>query len=587
MFSYFCGLPVQTSFDMDYSFMQFLSLVGSLGMFLFGMKMLSESLQKVAGDKMRTILTAMTSTRFMGILTGLIVTSVVQSSSATTVMLVSFVNAGLISLTQSIGVIMGANIGTTFTAWMISLLGFKFSISAIALPLIGIALPLVFSKKNSRKSWGELLVGFSLLFMGLDFLKDSFPNISETPEVLSFLLKYTDHGMFSILLFVGIGTLLTVIIQSSSATMALTLIMCNSGWISFELAAAMVLGENIGTTITANFAAAVANVSAKRTALAHFIFNLFGVIWMLVIFNFFTNTVAHFTVKMGGLDPFQTPEGVPIALSIYHSAFNIINTLVLVFATPLIVKVVTRIIPSPEGEEEEFRLQHINIGLLSTAELSLIQAKKEIITYAKRTYKMYGFFKELFVETNDKNFYEIFERIEKYEDISDRVEVEIASYLTKISTYHLSDESSRRLRTMLNIIDDIESVSDSNYSLAKTLRRKRKANIWFNQEVRDNLNHIFQLADEAYRVMLHNLEQDYSEINLGQAYEAEDNINKFRNKLRKQHLKNVEEEKYKYQAGVIYNDLFSEAEKLGDYIINVSEDIAEISIGLKKGVAQK
>lgn len=572
---------------MDYSIMDFLRLVGSLGMFLFGMKMLSESLQKVAGDKMRTILTAMTSTRFMGILTGIIVTSVVQSSSATTVMLVSFVNAGLISLTQSIGVIMGANIGTTITAWMISLLGFKFSISALALPLIGVGFPLVFSKKNSRKSWGELLVGFSLLFLGLDFLKDSFPDISQSPEVLSFLFKYTDYGIFSTLLFVAIGTILTVIIQSSSATMALTLIMCNSGWISFDMAAAMVLGENIGTTITANLAAAVANVSAKRTAMAHLIFNIFGVIWMLFIFKFFTSTVANFTMKMGGLDPFQNPEGVPIALSIFHSSFNIINTFVLVFGTKLIVKIVTRIIPSPEGEEEEFRLQHIDIGLLSTAELSLIQAKKEIITYAKRTYKMYGFFKELFVETNEKNFMEIFERIEKYEEISDRVEVEIATYLKKISIHGLSDESSKRLRAMFNIINDIESVSDSNYSLAKALRRKRKANIWFNQEVRDNLNQMFQLADVAYEVMLHNLEQHYHEINLGPAYEAEENINRYRNKLRKEHLKNVEEEKYKYQAGVIYNDLFSEAEKLGDYIINVSEDIAEISNQLKKAATQK
>lgn len=571
---------------MNYSFIQFLTLVGSLGLFLFGMKMLSESLQKVAGDRMRTILAAMTSNRFKGILTGLIVTTVVQSSSATTVMLVSFVNAGLISLTQSVGVIMGANIGTTFTAWMISLLGFKFSISAISLPLIGIGFPLVFSKNHSRKSWGELLVGFALLFLGLDFLKNSVPNISESPEILAFLSNYTEGGVFSLLLFVAIGTILTVVIQSSSATMALTLVMCNSGWISFELAAAMVLGENIGTTITANIAAAVANVSAKRTARAHLIFNMFGVVWMLFIFKFFLNNIANFVMDMGGPDPFDpvNHESVPVALSIFHSAFNVINTFLLVFFTPYIVKLVTKLVPSRKGEEEEFRLQHINIGLLSTAELSLIQAKKEIITYAKRTYKMYGFFKDLFVETNEKKFKEIFERIEKYEEISDRVEVEIATYLTKISIHDLSDESSKRLQAMFNIINDIESVSDSNYNLAKTMRRKRKANIWFNQEVRDNLNYMFQLVDEAYMVMLENLEGSYGSINLGPAYEAEEKINQFRNKLRKQHLKNVEEEKYKYQAGVIYNDLFSEAEKLADYIINVSEDIAEINQPVKKAV---
>lgn len=569
---------------MDFSLLQLLKLVGSLGLFLFGMKMLSESLQKVAGDRMRTILAAMTSNRFKGILTGIVVTTVVQSSSATTVMLVSFVNAGLISLSQSIGVIMGANIGTTVTAWMISLLGFKFSISAIALPIIGLGFPFVFSKNNTRKSWGELLVGFSLLFLGLAFLKDSVPDISNNPEILSFLSNYTDKGVFSMLLFIGIGTILTVVIQSSSATMALTLVMCNSGWISFELAAAMVLGENIGTTITANFAAAVANVSAKRTAMAHLVFNLFGAFWVMLVFNTFIGYVADFAVNVGSQNPFETPEGVPVALSLFHSAFNIINTLVLVFFTPFIVKLVTRIVPAHSSEDEEFRLQHIGIGLLSTGELSLLQAKKEIINYGKRTYKMYGFFKDMFTETNEKNFKNLYDRIEKYEEISDRVEVEIATYLTKISIHDLSDESSRRLQAMLNIINDIESVSDSNYNLAKTLRRKRKANIWFNQEVRDNLNYMFTLADDAYRIMIENLEAGHANINLGPAYEAEEKINQFRNKLKKEHIKNVEEAKYKYQAGVIYNDLFSEAEKLGDYIINVSEAIAEINKPVKKAV---
>lgn len=562
--------------------MQFLTLVGSLGLFLFGMKMLSESLQKVAGDRMRNILAAMTSNRVKGILTGLLVTMVVQSSSATTVMVVSFVNAGLLSLVQSIGVIMGANIGTTFTAWMITLLGFKFSISAIALPLIGIGFPLIFSKNNTRRSWGELAVGFSLLFLGLDFLKNSVPNISEQPEILSFLSGYTSLGFFSLILFVAIGTLLTVVIQSSSATMALTLVMCNNGWISFELAAAMVLGENIGTTITANIAAAVANVSAKRAARAHLIFNIIGVFWMLAVFRPYTGVIGSFLVDMGDESPFMSPESVPVALSIFHSSFNLINTLLLVWFTPIIVKVVTRLVPIKESEEEEFKLKHIEIGLLSTSELSLLQAKKEIVTYAKRTYRMYGFVRELFRETNEKNFHNLFERIEKYENISDRVEVEIATYLNKVSAHDLSDESSRRLQAMFKIISEIESISDSNYNLAKTLRRKRVANIWFNQEIRDNLNHMFDLVDEALNVMLDNLQVGYANINLGPAYEAEERINQFRNKLKDEHIKNVEENKYKYQAGVIYNDLFSEAESLGDYIINVSEDIAEINKPSKK-----
>ena len=571
---------------MNYGLLDFLTLVGSLGLFLFGMKMMSESLQKVAGDKMRNILAAMTSNRFKGILTGMLVTMVVQSSSATTVMVVSFVNAGLLNLVQSIGVIMGANIGTTFTAWLISLLGFKFQISALALPLIGLSFPLLFSKNKKRQSWGELVIGFSLLFMGLDFLKSSVPNIGENPEILSFLSSYTNLGMGSVAIFIVIGTLLTVVIQSSSATMALTLVMCNQGWISYELAAAMVLGENIGTTITANIAAAVANVSAKRAARAHLIFNIFGVIWMFFIFKWYIGTIASTLIDMGAINPFENPEGVPIALSVFHSSFNLINTFLLVWFTPQIVKVVTKLIPTKEMEEEEFRLKHIGIGIMSTAELSLLQAKKEIIIYSKRTTKMFGFVRELFKETNDKNFQQIFERIAKYEDISDRVEVEIATYLNKVSSHDLSEESSKRLQAMFKIISDIESISDCNYNLARTFRRKKEANIWFNQEVRDNLNKMFDLVEESLQIMNANLEVGYTGINLGPAYEIEERINQYRNGLKEEHIKNVEGNKYKYQAGVIYNDLFSEAEKLADYAINVSEDVAEINKPLVKPTSQ-
>ena len=571
---------------MNYGLLDFLTLVGSLGLFLFGMKMLSESLQKVAGDKMRNILAAMTSNRFKGILTGMLVTMVVQSSSATTVMVVSFVNAGLLNLVQSIGVIMGANIGTTFTAWLISLLGFKFQISALALPLIGLSFPLLFSKNKKRQSWGELVIGFSLLFMGLDFLKSSVPNIGENPEILSFLSSYTNLGMGSVAIFIVIGTLLTVVIQSSSATMALTLVMCNQGWISYELAAAMVLGENIGTTITANIAAAVANVSAKRAARAHLIFNIFGVIWMFFIFKWYIGTIASTLIDMGAINPFENPEGVPIALSVFHSSFNLINTFLLVWFTPQIVKLVTKLIPIKEMEEEEFRLKHIGIGIMSTAELSLLQAKKEIVIYSKRTTKMFGIVRELFKETNDKNFQQIFERIAKYEDISDRVEVEIATYLNKVSSHDLSEESSKRLQAMFKIISDIESISDCNYNLARTFRRKKEANIWFNQEVRDNLNKMFDLVEESLQIMNANLEVGYTGINLGPAYEIEERINQYRNGLKEEHIKNVEGNKYKYQAGVIYNDLFSEAEKLADYAINVSEDVAEINKPLVKPTSQ-
>lgn len=567
---------------MKYGLFEILTLLGSLGLFLFGMKMLSEALQKVAGERMRAILAAMTSNRFKGIITGMLVTMAIQSSSATTVMIVSFVNAGLLSLVQSVSVIMGANIGTTVTAWIISLLGLKLNIAALALPLIGIGFPLVFSKKKVRQSWGEFIVGFSILFIGLDFLKNSVPNINEHPEILSFLSNYTDLGFFSVLIFLLIGTLLTIVIQSSSATMALTLVMSSNGWISYELAAAMVLGENIGTTITANIAALVGNISSKRAARAHFIFNVLGVVWMLFVFRVFTSAIAHFVHNSSGASPYTNPESIPIALSIFHSSFNIINTFALVWFTPQIVKIVTWLVPQKDKEEEEYRLVNIEIGLLSTAELSLLQAKKEIIMYAKRTNKMFAFVRELFRETNEKNFDKLYERIAKYEEISDRVEVEIANYLNKISTHDLSEESSRRLQAMFRIISEIESVSDSNYSLARTLRRKREANIWFNQEIRDNINKMFDLVGEALNIMIDNLEQGYNNINLGPAYEIEDRINCLRNALKDDHIKNVEGNKYKYQAGVIYADLFSECEQQGDYIINVSEAIADINKPAKK-----
>ncbi|HRW63317.1 MAG TPA: Na/Pi symporter, partial [Bacteroidales bacterium] len=363
---------------MEYSFLDFLTLVGSLGLFLYGMKLMSEALQKIAGDNMRNILAKMTSNPVKGVFTGLLITVVIQSSSATTVMMVSFVNAGLLSLTESIGVIMGANIGTTVTAWLISILGFKVDISIISLPLIGIGFPLLFSRTGKKKSWGEFIIGFAMLFLGLDFLKNSVPDIKSHPDILEFLRDYTSSGFGSHLLFLTIGTVLTIIIQSSSATMALTLVMCNNGWISFDIAAAMVLGENIGTAVTANIAAAVANVSAKRAARAHLIFNIMGVIWVSLIFNFFLSSINWFILKIGGVSPYDSPLAIPIALSIFHSSFNIANTLIFIWFTKFIIAIVTKLVPQRE-EAEEFRLKYINTGLLSTAELSIHQAKKEIL----------------------------------------------------------------------------------------------------------------------------------------------------------------------------------------------------------------
>lgn len=559
---------------MEYGLVEVLTLLGSLGIFLYGMKLMSESLQKVAGEKMRNILAAMTSTRLTGIFTGFLITAVIQSSSATTVMVVSFVNAGLLSLIESVGVIMGANIGTTVTAWLISILGFKVKMSVIAIPLIGLAFPLMFSKNTKRKSWGEFVIGFSLLFIGLEYLKEAVPDIKSNPEILNFLGNYIHMGYFSLIIFLLIGTLLTVVIQSSSATMALTLVLCFNGLIPFEMAAAMVLGENIGTTITANLAAIVANVSAKRAARAHFVFNTFGVVWVLILFYPFTHLVSWFVMKTGADSPYTNPSSIPIALSVFHTGFNIANVLILVWFAPLIVKIVERIVPDKD-EDEEYRLKYINVGTLSTSELSILQARNEIEVYSERAINMFGFVKKLFVAKKDKEFDKLYKKIKKYEDIIDRMEVEIANYLTKVSESELSAVSSRRIRAMFELIDDIESIGDSCFNLAKAIKRKREGNIKFIEEISLNIKRMFDLVDEGLCEMQKNLSSEYSVIDSSKALEIEDGINNYRNKLREEHVLNVKAGKYKYKSGVIYNELFSTAEKLADYIINVTEAIQE------------
>lgn len=563
---------------MNYSFFDFLTMVGSLGMFLYGMKMMSESLQKVAGQKMRSILSAMTSNRFFGVLTGFFVTSVVQSSSATTVMVVGFVNAGLITLKESIGVIMGANIGTTVTGWIITIFGFKMSISDYSLPMIAIGLPLIFSKVANRRSWGEFLVGFALLFLGLDFLKGSVPNINENPEILSFVQSFMGLGFGSTLIFLAIGTLLTVVIQSSSATMALTFVMVNQGWISFEMAAAMVLGENIGTTITANLAASVGNLSAKRAALVHFLFNVLGTIWMLLVFRQFTGAIDHFVTHHQGVSPSESPAAIPTALAIFHTAFNVLNVLLFVWFTPLLEKIVVRMIPQRDKDsEEEFRLKFITTGMLSTPELSLLQAKKEVQFFAKHTIKMFGFFRKLIDEKSDKKFNKLFTKIQKYEGICDNVEVEITNYLSQVSQYKMSETGQRRMRSMLKLVGDLESVGDCNFNLARTVNRMREKKIIFNQEAMDKLELMFNLVEEALEEMRSNLNMDETAVNLNKAIQLEKRVNNYRSQLKAEHLDNLGKDVYSYEAGVLFNDLFSECEKLADYVINVSEALEEVA----------
>lgn len=562
-----------------------ITLVGALGLFLFGMKLMSEALQKVAGSKMRHILGAMTNNRFKGALTGVLVTTTIQSSSATTVMVVSFVNAGLLSLTGAVAVIMGANIGTTVTAWIISLLGFKVSLSFLSLPLIGLSFPLFFSKNGLRKSWGEFIIGFAILFIGLQFLKESVPDIRSNPDALSFLSTYTNLGFLSVLLFVLIGTILTVIIQSSSATMALTLVLAYNGLIPFELAAAMVLGENIGTTITANLAALVANTSAKRAARAHFIFNIFGVIWILALFYPFLRMIDYVVNINHGISvlatnlssaDFESVKGVyPIGLSLFHTTFNILNTLLLIGFVGVITKIATRLVKQKEDEDEEFRLAYINTGLVSTSEISTVLAQKEIAIFGKRVEKMFGFIPQLIKEQKPKKYTKLLERIKKHEEITDNIEDEIAAYLSKMLEGEISNESSRKIMAMLAIIDNLESNADVVYQISRVIDQNYQQKIRFPEDQIKLLNELWAMVKQSFEEMNSNLEQSLWSVDPEKAHTIENQINAKRNELRIRHFEDLKAKKYKHKVGVFYTDVFSLSEKIGDYVINVTEAIEE------------
>ena len=601
--------------NMDYSFFDFLKLVGSLALFLYGMKIMSEGLQKLAGNKLRNILSAMTKNRVMGALTGVLITALIQSSSATTVMVVSFVNAGLLSLLQAIGVIMGANIGTTVTAWMISLFGFgKFSISALSIPLMGIALPLIFSSKSKNKSIGEFIFGFAFLFMGLDFLKDSMPDLQNNPEVLSFVQNFSDMGIWSVLFFLLIGSVLTIIVQSSSATVAITLIMATKGWIDFPAAAAMIMGENIGTTITANIAAIPANLSAKRAAFAHFMFNVLGVIWMLFVFKYFVNLVEGLVTSFGPANPADmsafisslSPEeftqittlskselpahlvakkemylsfqgATSYGLSLFHTLFNICNVFLMIWFVKLYEKICLRVIRPQAGDDddEEFILQYISTGILSTAELSILQAEKEVEVYAGRARKMFGFVKKMTnMDHNSKKFIKLYNRVEKYEDICDQMEVEIGSYLSKVSEGRLSHQSKEHIRAILRSVSEIESIADSSANIGRHLKRKMEANAVFEESLLANINSMYDLLDKAFenmQLMLKN--QKISEKELHESQSLESAINDKRNTLKRKNVEDLNNNQYSYQNGVFYMDITSECERMGDYIINVIESL--------------
>ena len=568
--------------------LQIFTLLGALGMFLYGMNLMSSGLQKAAGDRLRGFLSSMTSNPFKRVLTGLGITAVIQSSSATTVMVVSFVNAGLLTLVQAIGVIMGANIGTTVTAWMVAWLGFKADISILAVPLMLVGFILSISKKNQRRNIGELVVGFSLLFLGLSFMKDSVPDLKQTPEVLEFVKTWSGFGFWSVLIFLGFGSVLTLVLQSSSATMAITLIMLSMGWIPFPMACAMVLGENIGTTITANIAASVGNPSAKRAALSHTIFNVFGVIWALILFRPFLSVVGWITSTIFGI-PNPAADGFAVndptgpestsalyGLSMLHTLFNLINTLILVWFTGLIEKVVCKVIKEPVNKEDnKFRLRYIEAGPLATPELATEQAFNEIIHFAQISKNGLGYARAAINETDQDKFEELRGKLVKYEEISDRIEYEIATFLNAVSAEEISERTSHMIKAMYKIIGELESLGDSGESISRILSRRNIHNKSFDADTIKKLNAMVDLVDNAYDVMILNLSLafDGKLEEISNAYSAEDRINNLRNNLRDEEIESIESDRKNYQTSVYYMDIVSELETMGDFMINISQTL--------------
>ena len=568
--------------------LQIFTLLGALGMFLYGMNLMSSGLQKAAGERLRGFLSAMTSNPFKGVMTGLGITSIIQSSSATTVMVVSFVNAGLLTLAQAIGVIMGANIGTTVTAWMVSWLGFKTDISVLAVPLMLLGFLFSNSKIDKRKNIGELIVGFSLLFLGLSFMKDSVPDLRETPQVLEFVSSWSAHGFGSVLLFLAFGTILTLVLQSSSATMAITLIMLSMGWIPFEMACAMVLGENIGTTITANIAASVGNTEAKRAAMSHTIFNVFGVVWALILYRPFLHLVGTITENLFGL-PNPAAEGFVVTdstsaegtaalygLSMLHTLFNLTNTLLLVWFTKWIAQAVSWIVPTPKNQEKEvFRLKYISAGPLATPELSVGQAFEEIISFAKISKNGANYAQNAINEADTDKFEELRSKLVKYEEISDRIEYEIATFLNRISAEEVSESTSLKIKSMYKIIGELESLGDSGETISRILSRKNIHNKKFDADIIKNLNAMADAVNAAYDVMIENLTAAHKGelTNISNAYNAEDRINTLRNNLRDAVIENIENDGKNYQTNVYYMDVINAYESMGDFMINVSQDL--------------
>ena len=572
-----------------------LSVLGGLAMFLYGMALMSEGLQKSAGDRLRAFMAKMTSNAFKRVLTGTVVTCLVQSSSATTIMVVSFVNAGLLTLGNAIGVIMGANIGTTLTAWITSL-GFSVNIALFAVPMMAFGYLMYCAKKSSLKNVGQFLMGFAVMYVGLTFMKDCANAVLGEYQtgMMSFFGSINGFGFGSILLFLIAGAVLTIVLQASSATMAITMLLAASGLIDFKLAVAMVLGENIGTTITANIAAAVANTSAKRAARAHTIFNIVGVIWVLCVFAPIVKLICIIMTELGFQDPMTasaqlaaiangTAAADAEAIELYknsllygiamlHTLFNVTNTLVLIWFTPLIEKAVCWLVKEPKGETEVFRLKYISGGPLSTAELSLQEAKQELIHFAEICNNGFGYIRQAINESDSNKFEELNDKLIKYEEITDRIEYEIASYLNEVSNNEISQEAANEIKAMYKIIGEMESLGDSGEAIGRILKRRNAHGKTFDKSILDRLNKMMDLVQRGYDVMIENLKNpNLSDIS--NAQNCEYNINECRNHLREEHIVNIESNSYNYLTGVYFMDVLSELEKVGDFLINISQAV--------------
>lgn len=581
---------------MDYSFIDFLALLGAVGLFLYGMKVMSEGLQKVAGNRLRAILSAMTRNRATGVLTGMVITALIQSSSASTVMIVSFVNAGLMSLEQSMAVILGANMGSTFTSWIVSFFGFKVDIAAFTLPLLAFAVPLLFLRKSTYKNAGEFLIGFVFLFMGLAAINANVPDLSQSPEIFESLQSYTSMGFVSLLIFFAFGVVVTMVIQSSAATFAIVLIMGIKGWIPFDMACAIVLGGNVGTTITPLLASLGGNAAAKKAAMGHLFYNLLSAAWMLVVFFPFVDMITWLTrdvlhsgdptqlyavVKAGGASEAQLQQlqfTMSFGLTLYHTVYNLFS---LIIGLPLInylVMAVNKAVPGRKKDETEFQLKYISAGLVGASELNLLAAQKEIVVMAQRVDRMLGMTKTLIhTKTGTEDFNKLYSRIEKYEDIADNMEFEIAKFLNKVIDGRLSYDGKQRVATMLTIVSELESVADSCNNIAHTLVRKEEAQAHFSEYNYHNIDTIMKYVSEAMSNMITILcdIDNVTPDDLTRSYDKEREINNFRNQCRTENIENINQRKYPYSAGIFYIDIICEAEKLADYIVNVIDSVEE------------